>query len=136
MNKQQIDKLHADIQTAVEEMCRERGFKISMHGGQIGQTETVLKYKIVPDASHSPEAAATLANAEQEQFNLYAWKFKYDPAWFGKEFVGPNNTPYRIVGVKPTAEKNCLKIRRMTDNKEFVCAVQFAAQSPQLKQAA
>ena len=136
MDKATIDKLHADIQTAVEDMCRERGLKIRRHGGSIGSTESILKFRITVDAAASPEAAQQVADAKEQQFGLYAWKFGYDASWYGKEFVGPDLKPYKIVGVKPTAEKNCLMIERMSDGKQFVCGVQFATQSGHLKKAA
>jgi hypothetical protein len=57
----------------------------------------------------------------QIEFQMYAGKFGYDPSWFGKLFMSGGKT-YRISGVKPTAEKNCLIINRTTDNREFVCS--------------
>jgi hypothetical protein len=58
------------------------------------------------------------------EFELYSSRFGYNPNWFGKVF-SQRGSEYRIVGVRPTAEKNCLKIRRVKDNKEFVCAPGF-----------
>jgi hypothetical protein len=59
------------------------------------------------------------------EFEKYAWKFGYKPEDFGREFVG-NGELYRIIGVKPTAEKNCFRILRVKDGKEFVCGKGFA----------
>jgi hypothetical protein len=62
--------------------------------------------------------------AAQSLFDAYSWKFGYPKDWFGKTFV-QSSTAYKIVGVKPTAEKNCLRIMRIKDGKEFVCGVGF-----------
>lgn len=61
---------------------------------------------------------------DRAMFEAYSWKFGYPKAWFGKTFAQQGQF-YRIVGVKPTAEKNCLRIERQSDKKEFVCGVGF-----------
>jgi hypothetical protein len=60
----------------------------------------------------------------RKEFDAYSWKFGYPKAAFGKTF-SQNGTVYKIVGVKPTAEKNCFRIRRALDGKEFVCGKGF-----------
>jgi hypothetical protein len=62
----------------------------------------------------------------KQLFESYSWKFGYPKDWFGKTFI-QQGAAYRIVGVKPTAEKNCLKIVRQSDKKEFVCPVGFCS---------
>lgn len=136
MDKQQIDQLHKDIRTAVESMCEERGFKIRLAGGTIGQVESILKFKITPDADANPEAAKDLADAKKSQFGLYKFKFGYDADWFGKVFIAADGKAYRIVGVKPTAEKNCLEIERLSDKKVYVCPVSYVKNGIQQPQAA
>lgn len=61
----------------------------------------------------------------QKQFEAYSWKFGYPKSWFGKVFTAHDGKAYKIVGCKPTAEKNCLVIRRVLDGREFVCSPGF-----------
>ena len=60
----------------------------------------------------------------KQQFEMYTWKFGYPADWWMKKFIAQGTT-YQIVGVKPTAEKNCFRIKRLTDGKEFVCGKGF-----------
>lgn len=58
------------------------------------------------------------ADEAKTLFEANAWKFGYEADWFGKSFRDGSNV-FMVVGVKPTAEKNALRLRRQ-DGKEFV----------------
>jgi hypothetical protein len=60
----------------------------------------------------------------RREFEAYSWKFGYPKSAFGKTF-SQQGVVYKIVGVKPTAEKNCFRIQRCIDKKEFVCGKGF-----------
>jgi hypothetical protein len=60
----------------------------------------------------------------RKEFDAYSYKFGYPKSAFGKTF-SQQGVVYKIVGVKPTAEKNCFRIERCIDKKEFVCGKGF-----------
>lgn len=82
--------------------------------------------KIAIKADDSGISCRLQAGADERKalFDQYSWKFGYPKEWFDQQFVA-QGVLYQIVGVKPTAEKNCLVIKRLKDGKEFVCPVGY-----------
>jgi hypothetical protein len=101
-------KFLAAAQEALKELAAEHGVEVD-----VIEREDGLRVKLAQDE-----------DAARQEFEAYSWKFGYPKQAFGQTFAS-QGTLYKIVGVKPTAEKNCFRIRRVKDGKEFVCGKGF-----------
>ena len=92
----------------------------------IKQYNTTNQANFTFDRNHKGEFVISNSDSGREEFEIFARKFGYDKNWFGKSFVN-QGVRYQIIGVKSGADKNCLRIRRAGDGKEFGCAVGYVS---------
>lgn len=108
-----------ELDKVIAEFAAERGLtldtKVRMRGGRMSLTVTALD-----------------EDTEADLFALNSGRFGYEPEWLNRSFLDGRHV-FKVVGVKPTAEKNCLRLMR-DDGREFVAPVAFVR--PKMKAAA
>ncbi len=97
MDKQKIDKIHREMQEAVQKVAKSNGVAITMAGGKFDDISATIKFKVVELAEDG-----NVVDVKAEDFKKYARNFNLKPKMLGECFTTIVGKTYKVVGLKPS----------------------------------
>lgn len=106
--------LSAAITNALKKVGDDFGVDLVAGGGTLGAGTGVIKVAVT-----IRNTSAGVSGAEMD-YKRYAGYLRMPPDGYGKQ-VKIGNQLFRIVGLNPSAPKNCVELQRVIDGKSFKC---------------
>ncbi len=108
-NRNDVKKMREELQAELENFAKEHG--VSIHVGNASYDDTDITFKV--------RVASAAEDTERLRWENNCGYLGLVPEDYGKEII-LNGQKFAVVGIKPSARKNCIIVRRISDGKEFL----------------
>ena len=108
-NRSDVKLMREELQKAIEEFAESKGYIIKFGNASYTDTEVNFKVSVVQSGVDNDKA---VWEQNCKYFGLVAEDY-------GKRII-INREDFTVAGLKPSARKNCIKVRRVRDGGEYV----------------